>query len=491
MRLKQLLKTLDMDLVYFEGEDFDVRGISCDSQRVSDGFIFVAIKGAAQDGNNFISEAIPRGAKAVVVQSPCLHFCMGAANHQGLSFIEVRDTRKALAKLAAAFYGNPSQKIKVIGVTGTNGKTTITYLIEALLKQAGRNCAVIGTVNYRFKNKIIPAKNTTPSSQELQAMLQEISAQDIGYAVIEVSSHALDQDRTLGINFHTAVFTNLTQDHLDYHKTMENYFRAKAKLFEDIKPDSFAVINNDDEYGRILQKLTKAKVVTYGIKNNSSVLAKNLKFDFEQTEFVLGINDQKTKIKTPLIGRHNVYNILAAVSWTLNEGWDLSVIQPAMERFGSVPGRLERINTNKGFFVFVDYAHTEDALKNAINTLREISKERIIVVFGCGGERDRTKRPKMGRIVSELADYAVITNDNPRSEDPCSIISDIEKGISKNNYSIVFDRREAIEKSLKLAQAGDVVLVAGKGHENYQILNNQTIHFDDREVIRECLKQKS
>lgn len=487
MRLKQLLRSIKVDLVYPEREDFDVRGISCDSRRVSDGFIFVAIKGVNQDGYNFISEAVSRGAKAVVIQ-----FNLEKSQFTDkVTFIEVKNTRKALAELVAAFYGNPSRKIKVIGITGTNGKTTTAYLIEALLKQAGRDCAVFGTVNYRFKEKIIPAQNTTPGAQELQAILQEISALDIGYAVMEVSSHALDQDRILGINFQTAVFTNLTQDHLDYHKTMEAYFRAKARLFEDIQPDSLAVINNDDEYGRILQKSTKAKVVTYGIKNSSSVLAKNLKFDFTQTEFILEIAGQKAKIRTPLIGRHNVYNILAAVSWALNEGWDLSLIQAAMEKFDSVPGRLERIDTNRGFSVFVDYAHTEDALKNVIAALREIVKERIILVFGCGGERDRTKRPKMGRIVSELADYAVITDDNPRSEDPCGIISDIEKGINKNNYSIVPDRREAIKKSLQLAQAGDVVLVAGKGHENYQILKNKTIHFDDCEVIRECLKQKN
>ncbi|MFH0790523.1 MAG: UDP-N-acetylmuramoyl-L-alanyl-D-glutamate--2,6-diaminopimelate ligase [Candidatus Omnitrophota bacterium] len=494
MRLEQLLKSLDVEQVYPQGEDFYVKGISCDSQTVLDDFIFVAVKGANHDGHNFIDEAITRGARAIIVHSSCL------AGRQAQSiddsckkviFIKVKDTRKAIAKLAVEFYGNPSQKMKVVGITGTNGKTTIAYLIEALLKQAGRACAVIGTVNHRFDGKIILSKNTTPGPQELQAMLKEIAGQGIGYAVMEVSSHALDQDRTLGINFHTAVFTNLTQDHLDYHQNMENYFRAKSKLFEGILSDSFAVINNDDEYGRMMQKLTKAKVVTYGIKNNSRVLAKNLEFGFSRTEFILEINGQKTRIKTPLIGRHNIYNILAAVSWALNEGMELSVITPAIEKFDSVPGRLERIDTKRDFFVFVDYAHTEDALKNAINAVREISKERIIVVFGCGGERDRTKRPKMGRIVSELADYAVITNDNPRSEDPHSIINDIERGITKKNYSVIPDRREAIEKSLELARSGDVVLVAGKGHENYQVLKSQIIRFDDREVVRECLKQKS
>jgi UDP-N-acetylmuramoyl-L-alanyl-D-glutamate--2,6-diaminopimelate ligase len=492
MRIKQLIKVLGSKGNYSEAEDFEVRGISCNSKSVGDGFVFVAIKGTRQDGNRFIEEAISKGAKAVVVQSPGRLPVRQAGkvtkSPAKIPFIGVKDTRRALAELATEFYGNPSLKIKVIGVTGTNGKTTVTYLIEGIIKEAGFSPAVIGTVNYRFKDKIIPSKNTTPGPIELQSMLAEMLETRIDYAVMEVSSHALHQERTEGINFHSAVFTNLTQDHLDYHKTLDNYFSSKARLFQDISPGSFAVINNDDKYGARIKKLTRAGVITYGIKNKADITARDIKFDTLHTEFLLAGPGLGAGFRSRLIGMHNVYNILAAVAWALKEGIGLSVIKSAIEGFSEVPGRLERIDSKAGFSVFVDYAHTEDALSNIIATLRQLSKKRIIVVFGCGGERDKTKRPKMGRVVSEFSDYAIITSDNPRSEEPLRIIEDIRKGIKKNNYCVIPQRKEAIKKSLSLAQPGDIVLVAGKGHENYQILKEGVIHFDDREAVRECLK---
>ncbi len=393
-----------------------------------------------------------------------------------------------MAKLTTEFYGDPSSKIKVIGITGTNGKTTITYLIEALLKKANFQPAVIGTINYRFKNKTISSKNTTPSSVELQSLLARMSKEGVDYAIMEVSSHALDQDRAEGIKFHSSIFTNLTQDHLDYHKTLENYFKAKVKLFKNLAPNSVAVINNDDKYGRRIKNLTKARIITYGIKNKADIIASDIKFDCRKTEFLLSTPKLKINLETSLIGRHNIYNILAAIAWADKEGIDIVTIKSVIKEFSTVPGRLERITAGARFSVFVDYAHTEDALKNIITSLRNLSRRRLIVVFGCGGERDKTKRPKMGRIVSELSDYAVITNDNPRSEDPLEIIKDIKRGIRKNNYCVIPQRMDAIRKSLALARPGDIVLIAGKGHENYQILKDRVIHFDDREAVKECLQ---
>lgn len=468
-----------------EGVDFQVKGISSNSKDVLRDYVFVAIKGNRQDGNKFIGEAIKRGAKAVVIQSPVHQFTSSPAKAH---FIKVKDARQALAKLAAAFYGNPSSKIKVIGITGTNGKTTVSYLLEGLLKKAHLLPAVIGTINYRFKDKIIPAKNTTPGPIELQSLLAKMLKEHINYCIIEVSSHALDQQRVGGIDFRSAVFTNLTQDHLDYHGTLKNYFQAKAGLFKDMSPGSFVVINNDDRYGRRLKELTCAEVISYGIENDSDVMAKDIRFDITHTEFRLVTSKGEADFKTKLIGRHNVYNILATVAWALKEGIDLFTIKSALGEFSFVPGRLERIDFDGRFSVFVDYAHTQDALKNIILTLRQLSGKKIIVVFGCGGERDKRKRPKMGRVVSELSDYAIITNDNPRSEDPNEIIRDIKKGIRKRNFCVIPDRLRAIKKSLSLAKSGDIVLIAGKGHENYQLLKDRRIHFDDRHVIRRCLK---
>ena len=462
-----------------------IKGISCNSKNVSDGFIFVAIKGNRQDGNKFIREAIDRGAKAVIVDDAGKFKARGKGE---VPFIAVKDTRKALAKLAAEFYGNPSSKVKVVGITGTNGKTTITYLIEALLKRAGFSAGVIGTINYRFKNKIIVSKNTTPGPVELESMLADMLKQGVDYCLMEVSSHALHQERVGGIGFHSAIFTNLTQDHLDYHKTLGNYFRNKAKLFKNLSQDAFAVINNDDSYGKRLKKLTRGKVITYGIDNNARVMARDIEFDCKRTRFRLVCPEGKIILNSRLIGKHNVYNMLATVAWALGEGIKLSTIKSAIEEFDFVPGRLQRIASRSKFSVFIDYAHTEDALKNVINSLRYLSKGKIIVVFGCGGERDKTKRPKMGKTVTRLSDFAVITNDNPRSECPLDIIGDIKRGITKKNYCVIPDRLKAIKKSLSLAGPGDIVLVAGKGHENYQITKGRIAHFDDQEAVRKCLR---
>ncbi len=487
MRAQKLIKILDIHGRYPDFEDFEAAGISCNSKEVAKGFIFVAIKGARQDGHRFVEEAISRGAKLIIVHSPqsIVH-----SQHKA-PFIKVKDTRRALARLSIEFYGRPSSKVNVVGVTGTNGKTTVTYLIEALLKKAGKSPAVIGTVNYRFKDKIFPSKNTTPGPIQLQSLLSDMLNEGIDYAVMEVSSHALDQQRTSGIDFHSAIFTNLTQDHLDYHKDLQNYFAAKAKLFQNLDSGAFAVINSDNEFGRRIKRLTNAEVVTYGIINKSGVSAKKIKYSCTGTQFLLSLGKLDIEVKAGLIGAHNVYNILAAAAWGFKSGIAPQVIKSAIAESNCLPGRLERVNSGGRFRVFVDYAHTPDALKNIISALKALAKKRVIVVFGCGGERDKTKRPKMGSIVTRLADYAVITDDNPRSEDPRQIIKDIEKGIRGKNYCIIPERAEAIKKALVLAKTGDIVLIAGKGHEDYQVLKDKVIHFDDREVARGCLKSMS
>jgi UDP-N-acetylmuramoyl-L-alanyl-D-glutamate--2,6-diaminopimelate ligase len=492
MKLKELIRSLGSAETYVAQEDFEVKGVSASSMRLAEDYLFVAIKGVNEDGHRFIEDAIAKGARAVVIDSRQKEKglqVLAASGRQDVWLIGAGDPRKSIGRLAAEFYANPSRTIRMVGVTGTNGKTTITYLIEAIAKKAGFTPGVIGTVDYRFKETHTPSKNTTPGPVDLQSMLAQMLAQGVNYCVMEVSSHALDQDRTEGILFNSAIFTNLTQDHLDYHRNLEDYFRAKSKLFTAMPADTFVVVNNDDEYGKKIKALTPARVISYGIENLSDVVATDIKFDVSRTTFFLRSFKGAAEFTIRLIGFHNVYNVLAAVSWGLEEGFDLEVIKSAVEGFFCVPGRLERIETTADFAVFVDYAHTEDALRNVIKTLRYVSPKRIIVVFGCGGQRDVTKRPKMGRVVTEHADYAVVTNDNPRSESPEGIIEDIARGIKTDNYCIIPDRKKAIRKALSCARSGDIVLVAGKGHEDYQILNAGSVYFDDRQVVRECLKE--
>jgi len=462
----------------------EIKGITSNSKQVKKGFVFVAIKGNRQDGNCFINEAIARGADIVVVQKRAPKIKIP----KKIKLVAVSDCRKFLAQNANQFYGFASDKLKVAGITGTNGKTTISYLIEALAEKSGSACGVIGTINCRFKGKVFTTKNTTPGCVELQDLLAKMLNKKVKYCAMEVSSHALDQDRVAGINFSRAIFTNLTQDHLDYHKNLENYFLAKSRLFRSLKPSAVAIINNDDKYGRRLKRLTKAKIITYGIKNPSTFMASDIDFGIHSTEFTLAAPKIKLRLKTNLVGRHNVYNILSAIAWGISEKLNIKDIKSAIEKFKNVPGRMERIVCKKGYGVFVDYAHTPDALLNVISALRPLIDGRIIVVFGCGGERDKLKRPKMGKVVTELADYAVITSDNPRSEDPSRIIDDICAGIDKNNYCLMPDRYKAIRKGLSLVKKGDCLLIAGKGHENYQILKNKVLDFNDRKVTQECLR---
>jgi UDP-N-acetylmuramoyl-L-alanyl-D-glutamate--2,6-diaminopimelate ligase len=465
-------------------ENLEVKGVTCNSKDVKKDFVFVAIRGNRQDGSHFIKEAIAKGASLVVVQDKLTKLKIKGK----IKCLVVNDCRKFLAETAHKFYGSPSARIKVAGITGTNGKTTITYLIEALAKESGLACGVIGTINHRFGGKKITAKNTTPGAQELQSLLAQMHARQVKYCAMEVSSHALDQQRVAGINFSWAIFTNLTQDHLDYHKNLENYFLAKAKLFRFLPDSKVAIINNDDKYSFRLKRLTKAKIMTYGLDRKSTVMARDIDFGIHSTEFSLVAPKINLRIKTHLVGRYNIYNILAAIAWGISENLAIQEIKSAIEKFKNVPGRLQEVSCKKGFSIFIDYAHTPDALFNVISALRQLVEGKIIVIFGCGGERDKLKRPKMGRVVTQLADYAIITSDNPRSENPEQIIKDIQKGIDKNNYRLVPERLSAIRTGLSLAKKGDCLLIAGKGHECYQVLKNKVKYFNDRKVIQKCLE---
>lgn len=485
MKLVKLFEKIPAVKVPKRFAAFNVQSICVDSRKAEKGGLFVAISGAAQDGSKFIDQAIERGAAVIVKNKNSA----GINEYPGdVCVLEAPDTRVLLKDILRQFYGNPSKKVKTIGVTGTNGKTTVTYLIEAILQQAKKTSGVLGTINYRIGKKIFPSPNTTPGVLENQQFLSNLAHQKIDHCIMEVSSHALEQGRVDLVDFVTAVFTNLTSDHLDYHKNVENYFLAKAKLFEHLAPKATAVINIDDSYGRRLVKMTKAKVLTYGIQSKADIQAVEIEPTIQGSQFLLKTPQGNILIKTKLIGLHNVYNILSAAGACLSNRIDLPTIKKGIEKFSNVPGRLEKVEAGQKFYVFVDYAHTEDGLENVLNSLRKVSRSKIITVFGCGGDRDRTKRPKMGKVVSRLSDAAIVTSDNPRSEDPQAIIDEILPGFEKKNYTVVIDRKEAIETALTQAKENDIVLIAGKGHENYQIFRDKTIHFDDRETVREIVQ---
>ena len=481
MKLTELLSKFKNYKV-FNLKDFNVKGISCDSRKIEPNFIFVAIKGSKQDGLQFIPQAIKKKAKAIILEK------FPKYKNKDLTYIKVKNIRRFYAHLCSEFYQNPSRYLKVVGVTGTNGKTTITYLIENILKNVKKDSLVIGTIDYRYKNRIFSSHNTTPSCEEIQSLLWQAKRENVEYAIMEVSSHGLSQYRVEGIDFSYAIFTGLSQDHLDYHRTMNAYFNAKARLFKMLSKDAFAIINIDDHYAHRLIKLIKAKIVTYGLSRKADFSASQIHKDINGTDFILNSPKGKIKIYTPLLGKYNIYNILASCAFAVLDGIKLSEIRDAQKNFINPPGRLELV-WKKDFYVFVDYAHTPVALKNVILTLREVFKGRLILVFGCGGNRDRKKRPIMGKIASNLADFVVVTSDNPRNEEPQRIIRDILKGIKSKNYKVIPDRKEALLFALSMVKPKDVILVAGKGHERYQIIKDKIIPFDDRLIIREYLNE--
>ncbi|MBM4169771.1 MAG: UDP-N-acetylmuramoyl-L-alanyl-D-glutamate--2,6-diaminopimelate ligase [Ignavibacteria bacterium] len=467
--------------------DVEVMSVQYDSRKVGKGDCFVAIRGLDTDGHRFVPEAIAQGASVVVLEDdtafPDAYFM-----HSGTLKVVVSDSRKALARMSANRFGHPSRELTMVGVTGTNGKTSTTWLIQSILEAATIKTGVIGTIDYKIGDHSYPAKFTTPESVELNELLVEMKVAGCRAVSMEVSSHALHQSRVHGISFDAAVFTNLTQDHLDYHKTMEEYFRAKKILFDDLESTSWAIINTDDAWGRTLFSTTSAQRLSYGFESTAAVRAIDAQFSIEQTNLTIRYEGNDHQISSPLAGRFNAYNILASYA----TGIALQVPREAIERgirtLRSVRGRLERLSSPKGWTAFIDYAHTPDALEKCLSSIREIvpdaTRRRMITVFGAGGDRDATKRPQMGKIASERSDIVVVTSDNPRTENPDAIIDAIVEGIPDRTKVVrIVNRREAIIHALTIAQPGDVVLIAGKGHEEYQIIGKEKKPFSDRSVV--------
>lgn len=469
-----------------------ISGISYDSRKVEPGFVFVCVEGFKTDGHNFVAAALANGASAIVAQRP-------VDVPEGVPLVLVRDSRKALALLGAAFAGQPSRRLTMVGITGTNGKTTTTYLVEQIFKEHGYKVGLIGTIMNKIGDRILPVTNTTPESLDLQLLLKEMADSGVSHVVMEVSSHALELDRVAGVEYDTAVFTNITQDHLDFHKNMENYLEAKKKLFSGLAKFSgkhkqkYGIVNIDDCNAKSIIDATTGKVMTYGIEGPCDIKAANINLRSDGVSFYVSAPQGEIFLSLRLTGLFNVYNALAALAVGIVHEIDLESIKKALESVKGVPGRLEKVDEGQDFTVLVDYAHTPDGLENIIKAARGFARGRVITVFGCGGDRDRTKRPVMGEISARLSDYSVLTSDNPRTENPHFIISQIEEGVrrvvDRSRYSVIADRREAIGYALRMAQPEDVILIAGKGHETYQLINDQVLHFDDREVAGEILKE--
>jgi UDP-N-acetylmuramoyl-L-alanyl-D-glutamate--2,6-diaminopimelate ligase len=464
-----------------------VESIAYDSRRVQRNGLFVALRGEKSDGHQFIDQAIEKGATVIVtereVQTP------------RATCVVVENTRSALADLGATFFQQPARRLKLAAVTGTNGKTTTTFLIKHICEKAGLRCGLLGTVRYEIGDRVLPAVRTTPESLEVYDLLAQMVNAGCKAAAMEVSSHALAQERVRGIEWDVAVFTNLTQDHLDFHGTMENYFEAKAQLFTGLagqqsKTKPTAVINLDDPYGaKLVDRLArKIPIITYGVGARADFRASNYHAEFAGTSYQLDARGKSFLVRVPLIGRFNVANSMAALAAASSMGISLREAILSLGRSPQVPGRLEAVPAKRQFQVFVDYAHTPDALLNVLKTARELSPRKLIVVFGCGGDRDKQKRPLMGRVADENADYSIITADNPRKEDPEAIIAEAAKGFRSDHYEKITDRAQAIARAIELAQPRDIILIAGKGHEPYQEFADHTIPFDDIQVARRALE---
>jgi UDP-N-acetylmuramoyl-L-alanyl-D-glutamate--2,6-diaminopimelate ligase len=488
MKLSALVQGLDIDLL---GRDADIVGLDYDSRRIQPGYLFIAMRGETTDGNRHIDTALKNGAAAVVTDSA------EEPPRAGIAWAVVGHGRRALAEISANFYGRPAEKLKITGITGTNGKTTTAFLLEWILNFSEKKTTLIGTIEYHVAGKILAAPHTTPESLELNQIFAEALQASATDVAMEVSSHALEQGRVWRIPFEVGVFTNLTRDHLDYHKDMESYFASKRLLFEarDARPPRFTVINADDEYGKALLKTSHAatkNVISYGIEAGD-FRASEIELQPAQSSFLLNTPAGKVRLCSRLIGKVNVYNVLAAAGAARMRGCALEQIKEALGRFNQVPGRFERVDAGQPFTVVVDYAHTDDALRNLTAIARDFAAgRRVITVFGCGGDRDRTKRPMMGEAAARGSDFVVLTSDNPRSEDPLKIIEDVMPGLKwvySSRSTVEPERRKAIALALAAALPGDVVLIAGKGHEKYQILREGTFPFDDVQVAREALQQ--
>lgn len=471
----------------------------CDDSRIVEpGDIFVAVKGPNVDGHDFIPQVLAKGAKFIVCQSssavvipaqPVLSNVEGA----GIQVITVPDSSLALAVLAQAANGNPADKLTNLAVTGTKGKTTVTFLVRSCFRAAGEKCGLIGTVIYDTGIDVSPAPLTTPDCLTIAKSQSQMLKAGAKYMVIEASSHALDQNRVAAINFKAAAFTNLTGDHLDYHKTTENYLAAKSKLLVTLSPNSTAVLNKQSPYSKQIAAMTKAKILWFAVDEKAELSAEIHSIDDSGTTFTLQYQGQSIRIKTPLLGRFNVANHLAAAGLCLSAGLDLKTVACGLSALDAIPGRLENVKSDAPFTVLVDFAHTDDALDNVLSTLKPLCKARLIVVFGCGGDRDKTKRPRMAKVVEKYADMAIVTSDNPRTENPDDIINQIVTGLKdpgSPKIKIEPDRKKAIALAIESAKKGDVVVIAGKGHENYQIIGKQKFPFSDQQIALDLLKTK-
>jgi UDP-N-acetylmuramoyl-L-alanyl-D-glutamate--2,6-diaminopimelate ligase len=469
----------------------EITGIAYDSRAVKPGGVFVALKGQRADGATFVRDAIERGAAAIVSEQ------QPAEGSSTIPWIVVSDARRSLSKLAVAFYQDPSRDLQVIGITGTNGKTTTAYLIASIFDAAGIRCGVLGTVAYELGNETREATRTTPEAPDLQALLREMVDRGCGACAMEVSSHALSLHRVDGITFGAGVFTNLTRDHLDFHLDMEGYFHAKRKLFEMLPANAPSLLNIDDPRGAVLTE-AGGRPVTYGIYHPADITPGPLSLSLDGLQFDIRTPRGRVSARSNLVGRPNVYNILAAVSVATALGLPFDAIERGIQKLSGVPGRFEKVSgANDDLTVVVDYAHTDDALRNLLETARSLARGRLITVFGCGGDRDRTKRPLMGAVAGRLSDLIVITSDNPRSEDPKRIIEDIQRGITPDTRRdagqgllTIVDRRAAITRAIELARPGDLVLIAGKGHEKHQVIGDEVLPFDDAAVAREALTKR-
>ncbi len=481
MNLKSILNGLDYEVLQGT-EELEINKINYDSRKVSNNDLFVCVKGYSTDGHKYADKAISSGAGVIVVQDEI------DIDNKDVTIVKCSDTRKALAVMGANYYDNPSKKMKIIGITGTNGKTTTAFMIKDILESAGKKVGLIGTIANFICGEKIHTERTTPESLELQELFSEMVDKGVEYCVMEVSSHSLELDRVYGVQFECGIFTNLTRDHLDFHKTFENYYAAKFKLFE---RSSIKLINSDDTYGiQVLsdcRKLNADNLYSFSVKSDSDYKAydevmgsRNIKFKVKldkEEDFVLGIP-----------GEYNIYNALGAIGVCHKLGICIDAIRNGIEN-AVVPGRCERVarEYNLPYEIIIDYAHTPDGLENILKTAKAFTKGKLIAIFGCGGDRDKVKRPQMGKIGIDIADLAVITSDNPRSEEPMAIIEDIKAGLDKDNYIIIENRHDAIRKAIEMAEKDDVIVIAGKGHETYQILKDKTIHFDEREVVKEIL----
>ena len=502
MKLAQLVGCLPGARVTGDS-DIEIEALCYDSRQVRPGGLFFALRGVKSDGSLFLEAAVKGGAVAVVADRPCAV--------TGVSVVQVPDARVAMSLMAALFYGSPTETIPAVAITGTNGKTTTSYLVEGIMAAAGIPTAVLGTISYRFGDTSIPAPNTTPESVDLQRTLRELV--DLGAAgvVMEVSSHSLEQHRADGCLFDVAVFTNLTRDHLDYHPDMESYFGSKLRLFTDllapgkIKPLRRAVVNLDDAYGKRIAQASLAPVLSYAMAGEADLTVIEVDFSVHGIRCRLRTPRGEMELHSDLLGRFNLYNILAAVGSGLALGLSDAAIKKGIEGHKKIPGRVERVENDKGITVLVDYAHTGDALENVLATIAELKTARIITIFGCGGDRDKGKRPVMGEIAARYSDLAILTSDNPRTEDPQAIIEDVRAGIAplalreyrleelaqgfqEKGFAAIESRREAVRAAILAARPGDIVLLAGKGHEDYQIVGTEKFHFDDREEAAAALK---